>query len=88
MLAGAAETAGAPLRGAEIFDDVELRLYDRNDDELREALERVQREGRRAPVPGRYHQLALVVGVDQTDQVAQHDAVLVPSPERGRISAA
>ena len=33
--------------------------------------------GSRAAVPAAHHQRALVVGVDQADQVAEHDAVLV-----------
>ena len=41
MLAGAAEAAGATLRRAEIFDDVEAGLHDRNDDQLRESFERI-----------------------------------------------
>ena len=61
-------------RGAEVFDDVEVRLHDRNDDKLGQPLERIQRE-RRAAIPGGDHQL--VIGVDQTDQVAEHDTVFV-----------
>jgi len=29
------------------------------------------------PVPNRYHQRSLIVGIDQTDQIAENDAVLV-----------
>ena len=52
-------------------------LLDRHDYQLREAFHRIQHERRFAAIPRRDHQLALVIGIDQTDQIAQHDAVLM-----------
>jgi hypothetical protein len=41
-----------------------------------------------AAVPAAHEQLALVVRIDQSYEVAEHDPCLCPSPERGRMSAA
>ena len=38
-----------------------------------QAVERVQRECLAAAVPGRHHDLALIVGIDQPDEVAEHE---------------
>ncbi len=46
-------------------------------DQLRDALHRLNHKGCLTPVPAADHQLALVIGVNQTDQIAQHDAVFV-----------
>src|SRR6185295_14207377 len=70
--------AGAALGLRELLDHFELHLNDRYDHELRNALARLDRERRLATVPARDEHLALVVGVDQPDQIAEHDAVLVP----------
>ena len=61
-------------------DDAELGLHHRHDHQLGDALERLDRERRCAAVPAAHHQRALVVGVDQADQVAEDDAVLVAEP--------
>ena len=37
-------------------------------------------ERRRAAVPARDHELPLVVGIDQPDEIAEHDAVLMTEP--------
>src|SRR6185312_5018911 len=75
--AGAAEPAGPALARRKFIHDVELGLHDGHDHELRETLHRIEREGGMTAVPRRDHQLALVVRVDQADEVAQHDAVFV-----------
>jgi hypothetical protein len=46
----------------------------------REPVERVQHERFVSAIPAAHHQRALVVGVDQSRQVAEHDAVLVAEP--------
>jgi hypothetical protein len=71
------EAAGAPGTLLEARDDRKLELHDRNDDELRYALAGLDPKRRRAAVPTRDHELALVVGIDQADEIAEHDAVFV-----------
>src|SRR5579859_6154375 len=72
----AAEPAGASRGGGEILDHFEGHLYHRNDDHLRDTIAGVDGEGLRAAIPHRHHQGALIVGVDQADQIPQYDAVL------------
>ena len=74
---GAAETAGTPCAFPEFIDDVEADLKYRDDDQLRQSVQRVQCESLVAAVPCRNHQLSLIIRVDQTDEVAQYDAVFV-----------
>ena len=57
-----------------------MRLYHRYQDKLCNTLANVDGESAIAAVPARHHQLALVIRVDQTDQVAEHDAVFVAQP--------
>ena len=61
-----------------LTDNVELRLNDGDDDQLRDSLHRLNGERRWAAVPGADHELALVVAVNESDQITQHDAVFVP----------
>ncbi len=48
------------------------------DDELGDAIADGNGKGRVGAVPAGNHQRSLIVGVDQADQVAQHQAVPVP----------
>src|SRR5487761_2289931 len=75
--AGAAEAACAARRRSEVLDDLELCLHDGHDQELRDAIAGIDRERRSAPIPAGHHQRALIVRIDQADEVAEHDAVLV-----------
>mmetsp|Transcript_24152 Transcript_24152/g.58678 ORF Transcript_24152/g.58678 Transcript_24152/m.58678 type:complete len:236 (-) Transcript_24152:173-880(-) len=76
-LAGRPEAADAAVGSLKAVDTAEGRLHHGHDDQLRDALEGLDREFGLAAVPAADHQLALVVAVDQPDEVAQHDAVLV-----------
>src|SRR5690606_32206487 len=75
--AGAAEAPGAPFARGEFLDDVEADLQDGDDQQLGDPFEGLDREGGVAAVPDRYHQLALVVRIDQADEVPEDDAMLV-----------
>src|SRR5262249_7522407 len=78
VLPGRAEAARAARALLERLDHVELDLDDGDHDELRDALERVHDEGLATAVPARHEHLALVVGIDQPDEVSEDDAVLMP----------
>ena len=80
-----AETACAARAGIKLVDDVECDLKNRNDDKLGEAVERVEGEALFAAVPGRYHDLALIIGVDQSDQIAEYDSVLMAEARARRV---
>lgn len=71
------EAASATLAFVERFDDFEVSLHHRHQHQLGDALANRDGERRVAAVPARHHQLALVVRIDQADQVAQHDAVFM-----------
>ena len=64
-LTRAAETTIATGTGIEFVNNVERDLHDRDNDKLRQAVERVEREAFLAAIPGRHHDFALIVGVDQ-----------------------
>jgi aspartokinase-like uncharacterized kinase len=85
---GAAEASGTTFAGGKLVDHVESDLHHRHHDQLRQAIQRIQREGIVTTVPGGNEYLALVIRIDQAHQVAQHNAMLVSQPERGRIMAA
>jgi len=77
MFSGAAKpgcTTGAFL---EFVYDIEIGLHYRDDDELGDPLHGVQHENLAASIPAGNKQLALIVGINQPDQIAEHNAVLV-----------
>ncbi len=63
------EAAGAARAAGEIIDHLELDLHYRYDHELCNALAGLDGERLAATIPHRHHELPLVVGVDQADQV-------------------
>src|SRR5262249_45967494 len=77
MLPGRAEAARAARAFAERVDHVELDLNHGDDHELRDALEGIHGEGLASAIPAGDQHLSLVVGIDEADEVAEHDAVLV-----------
>ena len=71
------KAACTALGCVEFLYQFEVRLHHRHQHQLRNALADDDVEGGLATVPTRHHQFALVVRVDQADQVTQHDAVLM-----------
>jgi len=63
------ETASTTLAFVELLDQLKVRLHHRHQHQLSNALADGDVEGRLTTVPSRHHQLALVIGVDQTHQI-------------------
>jgi hypothetical protein len=80
VVARAAEAGATAWRRGEVLDHVEIHVHHGHENHLRDAIARIDRERRRAPIPAGHQQRALVVGVDQADEIAEHDAVLVSKP--------
>jgi hypothetical protein len=66
----------APALG-ECVNDIKRHLNDRDDYELGDALERFELEQLIAAIPDRNKYLALVVRIDQANEISQNDTVLV-----------
>ena len=77
MLAGAAKSTVAAFALAERFDKIEIYARDRNDHELRDAFHWIDGERCLAAIPARNKELALIIGIDESDQVPEYDAVLM-----------
>ena len=77
MTARGAESARAAFALFERFDFDEFGLHDGNDDELREAFEGFDRLRFLTAVPAGDHEFALVVAVDEADEVAENKALFV-----------
>ena len=75
--ASAAKTTCTAIGCVKFLNQIELRLHDGYDNHLRDALERLDGERGMATVPSRYHEFALIIRVNQADEVTQHDAVFV-----------
>src|SRR3569832_2908494 len=84
MFAGAAKPACAAVAGSKFLDDIQPYLQYGHDDQLSKPLHRDENECGIAAIPGRHNQLSLVVGVNQANQVPQHDAMLVPKSAPGQ----
>ena len=80
VTARGAESARAAFALFERFDFDEFGLHDGNDDELREAFEGFDRLRFLTAVPAGDHEFALVVAVDEADEVAEDEAFFVPEP--------
>src|SRR5437868_3673801 len=83
-LARAAESARTAITGREVFDNIEAYLQDRHDDQLRNAIEWLNRETVLATIPSGYEELSLVIRIDQADQIAQYDAMFMAKPRAGK----
>jgi len=75
---GMSKAAGAASALGKFLDDLKLYLHNRHENHLRNPRTRLDDEGIITAVPARYEHLTLVVRVDQPDEIAQHDTVLVP----------
>ena len=80
MLAGAAKTVFAAMTLVKIVHPVEFDLNHRNDDKLGDALQRIQLERCLPPVPAGNKNLALIIRIDQSDQIAQDNSVFMTKP--------
>jgi len=74
------ESSGAARRRFEVFNNLQLNLHHRDDHELRNTLARLQSEGLMTSIPARHHEFALVVRIDEPDEIAEHNAVAVTQP--------
>ena len=77
MFAGAPETTGSARALREIVDNIETDLYYRHHDQLGDSFHRIKGKDGLATIPQRNQYLSLVIRVDQANQVAEHDTVLV-----------
>lgn len=75
-----AETAFPALAGGKFVHDFKFGLYDGYDNHLGDAFERFDGKRCVAPVPNRNFELALIVGIDEAEQIAQNDTVFVSQP--------
>jgi hypothetical protein len=71
------EAARAARARLKLRHDLQFDLHDRHDDELRDAFPRLQREGLPGAVPAGDHEFALVVRIDEANEIAEHDAMAV-----------
>ena len=74
---GTAKSACAAIGCVEVLNQIEFRLHDRDNDHLCDALEWLDGECRITAIPSGDHELALIVGINQADEVAQYHAVFV-----------
>lgn len=77
MPSGMAKATGAARAGCEIRHHAEVRPHDRHDHQLGNAFTDSDRERCLTPVPTGNQQLALIIAIDQADQIAQDNAMFV-----------
>ena len=77
VLAGTAEPARPPFARGEVIHDIEFDLHDRNYNQLSDSFHGIEYEDACSAIPRRDENLALIVRIDQADQIAQNDAVFV-----------
>lgn len=77
MPPGMAKAAGAALAGRELRNQREACLHDGYDHQLCNAF--ADSNGKRGlpPIPTRHQEFTLIIAIDQSDQVAEYDAVFV-----------
>ena len=74
---GVAETALTAVAFLEFLDDAELRLHDRNEHHLGDAIAGFNGERFAAAIPYGNEYLSLIIRVDESHEVPEHDAVFV-----------
>ncbi len=83
-LAGVTESAHSPGSGTEGLHHLEPGPHDRYQNELCNPF--TGGDGKRlpTPVPTGDHDFPLIVGINETDQISEHDPVTVPEPGPGQ----
>ena len=76
----AAEAALAALARGEILDHFEIDMHHGHDHHLRDSIAGIDGERGRSAIPAGHHQRSLIIGIDQADEITQHDAAFVPEP--------
>jgi len=71
------ETTATALTGIEFRDNLKLGFHHRDENHLGNPVTRFNRECLMTAVPARYEYLALIVRIDQSHEIAEHDPVLV-----------
>ncbi len=72
------EATAAALTGIKFGDAFKFDLHHRHEDHLRNAFANFDGKSTAATIPAGNENLALIIRVDQTDQIAKHDTVFVP----------
>lgn len=80
MFAGAAKAILATVTLFKVLHHIEIHLHYRHYHQLRDPLQRIQQERRVPTIPAGDKYLPLIIGVDQSDQIAQDYAMLVAQP--------
>ena len=71
------EAAFATMRCRKVIDDLEGGARDRDKNQLRNPFPRLDGKRVAATIPARNKDLPLIIGIDETHQVAENDAVLM-----------
>ena len=74
----------SPIRFNEFIHHIETRLHHRQYNQLRNSFPHFDAKRLPPPVPAGDKQLPLIIGIDQTDQIAQDDTVLMTKPRTGQ----
>ena len=80
---GMAEAALGTLGRSEFGNHFKARLHNRHQHKLGNPLTGFDSEAALATVPAGHKNLALIIGVDQANQITKHDTVLVAQPLSG-----
>ena len=60
----------------ELIDHIQMKLQHRYEHQLCDAIQRLDGKGRNAAIPQGHLQFALIIRINQTNEIAQHDAML------------
>lgn len=71
------KSAGAPVAGVKLFDDLEFDLLDRDENHLCDSFAGLHFVAVTAAIPAGDEYLSLVIRIDEARKVAQHNPVLV-----------
>ena len=84
MTPGGTETAGSALCGFKFIHNFKGRLNNRNDDQLGNSFHGFNGKRLLRAIPAGDHQFSLIVGINKSDQVAEHDAVFMTEAGTGQ----
>ena len=80
MRSGMAEASITSFAVTKLGDDLKLHFFYRHENHLRDAFAWIDFISRRTAIPARDKYLALVIRIDESSQISEHQAVLVPQP--------
>ena len=78
-----AKPSDTACAGIEVFDHSKLRMCNWHENQLRDAFPRSDGIRSISAIPARNHQRPLIIRIDETDEISEHESIFVTQSRSG-----